>query len=337
MASGAHGDLRGGIDLGGTKIEAIVVDGANTVLGMARIPTPTTGGPADIATAMAGVIQQAARATSTEAARLSGIGVGSPGSVDRLAGSVSGARNLPGWSGSFPLAAKLEALLGRPVAVGNDVEVATNAELVLGAGKPYDSLLGVFWGTGIGGGIILDRKLWLGRGGAGEIGHTVIRQNGRRCTCGRRGCLEAYAGRAAMEIHARKLHESGTPTDLFEIMREHGHDRLTSGIWQRAIESGDKLAHKLIDRAISALGAGIASAVNLLEVEAVIIGGGLGVRFGHPYVERIAAAMRPHLFIDDRPPHVHIAGLGDLGGALGAALEAPTRGPAVAAPAREHG
>jgi glucokinase len=331
MANSAQGELRGGIDLGGTKIEAIIVDDANTVLGIARIPTPTTGGPSDVATAMAGVIQQAALAASVEVARLAGIGVGSPGTVDRQAGSVSGARNLPGWTGSFPLAAKLEALLGRPVAVGNDVEVATNAEHVLGAGKPYDSLLGVFWGTGIGGGIVLERKLWLGRGGAGEIGHTVIRQNGRRCTCGRRGCLEAYAGRAAMEIRARKLHEGGMHTDLFEIMSQHGHDRLTSGIWQRAIESGDKLAHKLVDRAVSALGAGIASAVNLLEVEAVIIGGGLGVRFGHPYVERIAAEMRPHLFVDDRPPPVHLAGLGDLGGALGAALEAPRRGPALTA------
>ncbi|HEX2703241.1 MAG TPA: ROK family protein, partial [Solirubrobacteraceae bacterium] len=309
----------------------------NTVLGIARIPTPTTGGPSDVATAMAGVVQQAALAASVEVARLAGIGVGSPGRVDRRAGTVSGARNLPGWTGTFPLAAKLEALLGRPIAIGNDVEVATKAEFVLGAGKPYDSLLGVFWGTGVGGGVVIDGKPWLGRGDAGEIGHMVIRQNGRRCTCGRRGCVEAYAGRAAMEIRARKLHERGRHTDLFEIMRAHGHDRLTSGIWQRAIESGDELTHKLVDRAVAALGAGIASAVNLLDVEAVIIGGGLGVRFGHPYAERIAAAMRPHLFTDDRPPRVHIAALGDLGGALGAALEVAVSGPAVSAAALDHG
>jgi glucokinase len=120
-------------------------------------------------------------------------------------------------------------------------------------------------------------------------------------------------------------------------MREHRHDRLTSGIWERAIEANDKLAHKLIDRAVSALGAGIASAVNLLDIEAVIIGGGLGVRFGQPYVERIAAAMRPHLFADDRPPRVHLAGLGDLGGALGAALVAPAREGAGDAGTRDDG
>jgi glucokinase len=316
----AGSELRGGIDLGGTKIEAIVVDSANTVLGSARMPTPTDGGPAEVVAALGKAIEQAAGAASVKTDSLIGIGVGSPGDVDQRAGTVSGARNLPGWEGTFPLAPKLEALAGTRVAVGNDVEVATNAELVLGAGRPYASLLGVFWGTGVGGGIVIDRKMWLGRGDAGEIGHTVIRQGGRRCTCGRNGCLEAYAGRAAMELRARKLHDHGHETKLFELMREHGRDRLTSGIWQRALDADDALAHKLIDRAISALGAGIASAVNLLDVEAVLIGGGLGVRFGDHGVERIAAAMKPHLFIAERPPHIALVGLGDLGGALGAAL-----------------
>jgi glucokinase len=91
-------------------------------------------------------------------------------------------------------------------------------------------------------------------------------------------------------------------------------------VWARALDHGDKLAHQIIDRAVVALGAGVASAVNLLDVEGVIIGGGLGVRLGHPYVKRIAEAMQPHLFIDSRPPHVHVAALGDLGGAIGATL-----------------
>jgi glucokinase len=111
-------------------------------------------------------------------------------------------------------------------------------------------------------------------------------------------------------------------------MEKRGRTRLTSAVWWHAIDRGDKLATKLIDRAVEALGAGIASAVNLLDVEAVIIGGGLGVRFGEPYVQRIAQAMRPHLFNDTRPPDVKLAALGDLGGALGAALlakQAPAR------------
>ena len=310
----------GGIDLGGTKIEAIVTDAAYKVLGNARHPTPTTGGPADVANAMAAALTEAAKAASLEPSQLRGVGVGSPGTVDAATGTVSRADNLPGWYASFPLAAALQSALGTKIALGNDVGVATNAEFVLGAGRPYRSLLGVFWGTGVGGGLILDGEPWHGRGGAGEIGHTVVVEGGRRCPCGRRGCLEAYAGRAAMEARARKLHAAGSKTKLFELAAEHHRDRLTSGIWERALEHGDKLATKLIDRAVRALGAGIASAVNLLDVEAVIIGGGLGVRFGEPYRERIAAAMPPHLFLDSRPPAVHTAGLGDLGGALGAAL-----------------
>jgi glucokinase len=148
----------------------------------------------------------------------------------------------------------------------------------------------------------------------------VVEINGARCTCGRKGCVEAYAGRGAMEGHVHKLVEKGRKTKLFDLMRERGRTRLTSGVWARALEHGDKMAQQMIDRAVGALGAGIASAQNLIDVEGVIIGGGLGVRLGHPYAKRIAEAMQPHLFHDSRPPHVHVAALGDLGGAVGAAL-----------------
>ena len=124
-------------------------------------------------------------------------------------GNVTSARNLPGWEGSFPLAKTLEKALGCEVKVGNDVQVATDAEFKLGAGRPYDSLLGVFWGTGVGGGLILDGKPWIGRGGAGEIGHVVVELDGARCTCGRIGCMEAYAGRKAMEEHVAKHGREG--------------------------------------------------------------------------------------------------------------------------------
>ncbi len=138
----------------------------------------------------------------------------------------------------------------------------------------------MFWGTGVGGGLILDGKPWLGRGGAGEIGHMVVKLDGAQCPCGRRGCMEAYAGRAAMEARARREVEKGAKTDLFKLMKHRGRTRLTSSIWPHALEQDDPLAIELIDRAVEALGAGIASAVNLLDIEAVIIGGGLGVRFG---------------------------------------------------------
>ena len=311
---------RGGIDLGGTKIEAIVVDSRNKVLGSSRRPTPTEGGPKDVAGQMIDAMKEACQAAGLDPSALQGIGVGSPGVVDDATGAVSTARNLPGWDGSYQLGSVLSKELGPAVFVGNDVQVATDAEFRLGAGRPYTSVLGVFWGTGVGGGMILNKKPWLGRGGAGEIGHMVVVMGGRRCPCGRRGCMEAYAGRAAMEARARKEVEKGRHTDLFHLMEERGRTRLTSAIWAHALERKDKLATELIDEAIEALGAGIASAQNLLDVEAVIIGGGLGVRFGEPFVKRIAEQMHPHLFHDTNPPDVLVASLGDLGGALGAAL-----------------
>jgi glucokinase len=309
----------GGIDLGGTKIQAAIVDEDNNVVGSARRPTPTSGGPADVAAEMATALRDAAKAAEIDSASLAGVGVGSPGTIDE--GVVTSARNLPGWDGSFPLASTLESAFGCRVRVGNDVQVATDAEFKLGAGRLYSSLLGVFWGTGVGGGLILDGRPWTGRGGAGEIGHVVVEVDGARCTCGRKGCMEAYAGRGAMEGYVRHQHEQkGRKTDLFKLAKEHGRPRLTSGIWARALEQGDKLAIQTIDRAVVALGAGVASVVNVLDVEGVVIGGGLGIRLGHPYAKRITEAMQPHLFHDSHPPHVHVAALGDLGGAIGASL-----------------
>ena len=312
--------LRGGIDLGGTKIQAIVADADHEILGTARRPTPTTGGPQDVIGALARAMRDACADAGVDPAQLAGVGLGSPGDVDAAAGTIAQAGNLPGWRGSVPVGELLGRELGVPIALGNDVSVATRAEFELGAGQPYRSVLGVFWGTGVGGGLILDGREWQGRGAAGEIGHIVVRRGGAPCPCGRRGCMEAYAGRKAMELEARRRHDDGEHTDLFKIMEERDRDRLTSGVWERALKHGDKLAEQLFHRAYAALGAGVASAINLLDVEAVVLGGGLGVRFGDDAARRLAEAMRPHLFNDHRPPVVAVAALGDDGGALGAAM-----------------
>src|SRR3954466_11225924 len=312
--------IYGGIDLGGTKIQAAIVDSEHKVLGAKRDQTPLNGGPGAIAAKMVEVLRVTAEEAGVEPSGLEGIGVGSPGSVDNEAGTVTSARNLSGWDGTFNLREVLEGELGAPVSLGNDVDLAVDAEFEVGAAKAYRSLLGVFWGTGVGGGIILDGKPWLGRGTAAEVGHMVVKMDGARCPCGRRGCMEAYAGRGAMEARARKALDDGKPTELFKIMKKRGRARLTSGVFSRALDQGDQLATMLIDRAIEALGAGVASAVNLLDVEAVIIGGGLGIRLGQPCADRIERAMMPHLFSDYRPPAVRVAALGDLGGAVGAAL-----------------
>jgi glucokinase len=297
-----------------------VVGPDHAVVGQARHPTPTEGGPPAVTAAIARAVEEAAGSAGVAVEELGGVGVGSPGAVDHDSGTVAHARNLPDWENPFPLATALADALDVPVRIDNDVQVAVLGELELGAGKPYSSFLGVWWGTGVGGGVVLDRRLWLGRGAAGEIGHMVVKRGGARCPCGRRGCLEAYAGRGALERRARELRDRGHKTDLFHLMEKRGRERLTSGVWAAALDREDRMAKDLIHRAVAALGAGIASAVNLLDVEAVVIGGGLGTRLGEPYVERIAESMQPHLFVDDRPPAMLTAALGDLGGAIGASL-----------------
>ncbi len=163
--SGAGGKRFGGIDLGGTKVEVVVVDSRNKVLGSARVPTPTEGGPQDVADEIVKAVKTACAEAGTESSTLAGVGVGSPGIVDPVSGAVTSARNLPDWDGTFPLGETLAKVLGTTVRVGNDVQVATEGEFHLGAGRPYKSLLGVFWGTGVGGGLVLGGKPWLGRGG----------------------------------------------------------------------------------------------------------------------------------------------------------------------------
>lgn len=261
-------------------------------------------------------MREAAAAAVGGLETLAGVGVGSPGIVDTEAGTVSSARNLSEWEGSVPLAPRLsEALDGLPVRVGNDVAVALEAEVALGAGRAYPSFLGVWWGTGVGGSLVLDGRRIPG----GELGHMVVRIGGARCGCGRRGCVEAYAGRGSMERRARRLADRGARTELFRIAGKRERERLTSGVWARALEEGDELAERLIDRAVRALAAGAASIRNLIEYDAVVLGGGLGTRFADTAPQWIADAMQPHLFVPERAPAVVAAEHGELGGAIGAA------------------
>ena len=311
--------FRGGIDLGGTKIEAVIVDNDHQVAGHARHPTPVTGGPEAICAEIAETLREAATAAGVAPSALRGVGVGSPGTVDAKAGTVSDAGNLSDWTDPFPLAERLGELMGTRVKLGNDVGVAVDAEAALGAGRGLKSFLGVWWGTGVGGAVVIGGKRWLGRGGAGELGHTVVKLGGARCPCGRRGHVEAYAGRNALEQRVQRAQRNGTKTKLYRIMEKKGHTRLTSGVWEAALQRGDRLAEELIEQAIEAIGAGAASAVNLLDVEAVIVGGGLGTRLADSSLDRIRAAMQPHLFRPDVAPELRAAALGDLGGAIGAA------------------
>jgi glucokinase len=309
-----------GVDLGGTKIQTVVVRDEE-VVGSARVLTPQTGDPADVIDAIVGTIRTSLKAGALADADLGRIGIGTPGEIDTRAGAVLLAANVPGFTDRVELGPRVSAAFdGVQVRVNNDVSVGVLGEHRRGAGRPFKNLLGVWVGTGVGGGLVIDGVLHDGRGTAGEVGHMVVKPGGRRCSCGRRGCVEAYAGRARMEGRARMLAARGHKTSLFHIMREHGRERLTSGVYAKALERGDHMTQKLIEDATWALGIGLASAQNLLDLEAIIVGGGLGDRLGQPFVDRIVAQMVPLLFVSANPPAVVRTELGDLAGAVGAAV-----------------
>jgi glucokinase len=318
VSSGPSGGVRAGLDLGGTKIQAVVVGRGARVLGTGRRNTPTRGGPEAVVAELAGTVHDAIAQAGLDPAALRGVGVGAPGSIDPSTGVVFEAVNIDGWDGPFALGPALSAELGVPVAIANDVSAAVEAERRYGVGRAYRSFLGVFWGTGVGGGLVVDGRLLHGRGSAGEIGHVCAKPGGRRCNCGLRGCVEAYAGRGALEARARR-EARRRETVLFDLMRKRGRDRLTSGVWLRALDAGDEVAHELLDEAVAALGVGIGSAVTLLDVEAVVIGGGLGERLGPRWLKRIEKQARSHTFFREAPVF-RLAELGDMGGAIGASL-----------------
>lgn len=308
--------MRLGLDLGGTKIQAVAIRRGATVVGSARRDTPNRGGIDAVMRALADTAREALATAGGVLEDVQGVGVGSPGTIDATAGTISQVVNLDGWDQAVPLRSMLSDELGVPVFLGNDVSVAVEAERRYGAGRGVRSFLGVFWGTGVGGGIVIDGKLLQGRGSAGEIGHVCARSDGRRCNCGLRGCVEAYAGRGALEERARARKRK---TVLFELQRKRGRDRLTSGVWLRALDAGDEVARELLDEAVAALGVGIGSAVTLLDVEAVVVGGGLGERLGPTWLKRIEKEAGRHTFFKT-PPVYRLAELGDMGGAIGASL-----------------
>ena len=308
-----------GIDLGGTNVRTLLVDETVERLGAAKLKTPLSGDHLAVVDVVEASVQEACEQAEVAVADVDAVGIGTPGVV--IDGTVGGAANVPGFSERFSLGDMLHDRLQRPIRVVNDVTAAAVGEHREGAGVGIDNLLVVFVGTGVGAGLVLRGAPYEGgSGGAGEFGHRVVEREGAICPCGRRGCIEAYAGRRAMEQAADRARSLGRETVLFEVMERKGRARPTSGVFAQALADGDELTADLLGEGIAALGAGVASAVNLLDVDAVVIGGGLADRLGDWYRIRLESAMRPHLFL--QPPTVRLlpAALGDDAGSLGAAL-----------------
>jgi glucokinase len=317
--------LTAGVDLGGTKIQSVVVDGGN-VVGRSRLATPTSGSP-EVVEAVASSVRMALEAAGSSISELRAVGIGAPGAVDSDTGRVSRSPNLSGFMDEVALGPLVSrSLQGAPVLVDNDARAAAIGELHHGAGRRYPDFLGVFVGSGVGGGLVLGGHLRQGRGNAGEIGHTTVRPGGRECGCGRRGCLEAYAGRVSIERRARQHVAKGRKTKLFQLMEKKGRDRVTSSVIGEALEQHDELTVELVDKAIAALAIALSNAQNLLDLDAIILGGGLAERLGEPFVERVDAETSKNLRIPESPPEIMLSELGDLAGAIGATVIADLAG-----------
>jgi glucokinase len=205
--------------------------------------------------------------------RILGVGVGSPGPVDRASGRVVTSPNL-GWR-DYPLRDRIQALADWPVSVDNDANCATWGEYWVGAGRGTGSMIGVIVGTGIGGGIILNGELVHGASdAAGELGHTTVNFAGRRCACGNYGCVEAYASGPNIAARAREGLEAGTESLLAGLV-DGDLSRITAATVYEAVVEGDPFASEVMTEAARVLGAGIASLVNTLNPEAVVIMGGV--------------------------------------------------------------
>ena len=314
-----------GMDLGGTKILAAVVDQQGRITAESKFKTRAENGHEAVIRRMAQAARRAARTAGIDWSQIKGIGVGAPGPMDPETGIVYHPPNLPGWE-EVHLGPSLAEMLGVPVCLENDVNLGTLGEHALGAGQGTADMVGIFVGTGVGGGMILNGKLRSGfRHAAAEIGHMIILADGPVCGCGNRGCLEALASRTAIERDIQLGIAAGRQSLIPELVEKKG--RLTSGVLAKALRQGDPLVTEIMNRAQWYLGLLTASIVNLIDPEMVVFGGGVVEALGDKFLEPIRVTARQHFIQKSGAHQVRIVGatLGDHAGVLGAAVLARQR------------
>jgi glucokinase len=287
-----------GVDLGGTSIKVGVVpyDGGN-VLGMRSMPTNSDHGAKFVVDRMVemirGCMQDAALEENIPEEGFIGIGLGSPGPLDRKTGTVIETPNL-GWR-NFPLRDLISNSIGLEAELDNDANCATIGEWWMGAGQGVQTLIGVTLGTGIGGGIVLDGRVFHGAADvAGEVGHMTIDSTGRKCKCGNYGCLEAYASGPAIAARAIEGLETGD-TSLLPSLVNDDLSRITAETVYEAIVAGDLYAKEVMRETAKFLGAGLANLINILNPGMVVISGGV-TRAGEHLFEPLRAQIRRRAF-----------------------------------------
>jgi glucokinase len=274
-----------GIDLGGTNLRSAAVSASGEIVYETSRPTFATEGVDSVIDRVALAIREAAERAGV--ASDVPVGVAAPGPLDPRAGIVHFAPNLPGWR-EVQLRDRLQALTNRPVLLGNDANAAALGEYIFGAGKGSQNMIYVGLGTGVGGGVISEGRLIDGaRGMGGELGHVSVDLDGPRCTCGSSGCIEAFCSSWSITHEATLLVSSGRGAAILAAAVE-------GKIGPRAVGAaaavGDPSALALLERAGTALGAGLASFINIFNPEIIVLGGGVS-EIGEPLLNPVRRAI----------------------------------------------
>lgn len=305
-----------GLDIGGTKMMAVVFNHKFEALGRCRKKSKSAKTKGSAEERIFDVVDNALKAAGD--VPIKGIGVGSPGPLDPKTGVIIDTPNL-GWK-DFPLADILAKRYGVPVVVDNDVNVGTYGEWRFGDVRDCRDVVGLFPGTGIGGGIIVRGKMLHGfSGAAGEVGHMTIEVNGPYCGCGKRGCLEAVASRVAI---AKEVAALAAREDAPYILEHCGTDlsKIRSGELAKAIEAGEKKVENVVRKAAFYTGIAVANLINILSPEVVVLGGGLVEAMEKLYLEEVQKAIKEHAMPFLRKGvRIVAARLGDDAVVLGAA------------------
>lgn len=307
-----------GVDLGGTKILVGAVPvGGGPPIGVCSAPTQPEEGAEAVIERLAGLVRETVETVQDAAAGpVVGIGLGSPGPLDRHRQVVVETPNLS-WR-EVSLGARVRSLTGLPTTLDNDANCAAFGEWWRGAGQGFDPLVAVTLGTGVGGGIVLAGAPFHGASDvAGEFGHTVVRLGGRLCGCGNRGCIEAYASGPNIVARAREALEAGDASPSIEALMTD--ERLDAGGVFAAASDGDPLAQRIVEETVSVLGAGLANLVNLLNPSCIVLGGGVA-RVGAALLDPLREEVKRRAFASAAQACTILpAGLPETAGMVGAA------------------
>ena len=305
-----------GIDLGGTFIKGGIVNDAGEILVLDKVPTEVEKGDRGVAANIAKLANMLLERANLTVSDVEGLGIGSPGMIDSVEGNVVYANNL-GWE-NFKICDELSRLLGGiKVKIGNDANVAALGEVKFGAARNYNSAIMITLGTGVGGGIVIDGKLVEGNKGAGaELGHIVIVAGGEQCSCGRRGCFEAYSSASALIRDTKRAMLADRNSKMWEI----GDLDAVSGKTVFDYAETDSSARAVLDSYLEHLACGLINYANIFRPEVILLGGGVCAQ-GDVLVKPLQAILDRDIFAGELGPKVQIkiAELGNSAGLLGAA------------------